>query len=543
MVFNAGQNTSFFENGPQMNLPHSVRLRLQQEGLQVVEDFQDFRDDDLIQAFKNMRTPIPGVSGVPGVQEVLAQDDTVLVTAIAPIPPTPGSPGVIVSAQCAKRLKVASLAFHYYKSIARTATPANMNFSTVLRDFHTEWEAVVKLNKEDKADVPVLSKQIPPLKWIESFKNHLYNTYGIRKCPLQYVVRESAAVRAEADDPLQAGKSYGESGSVVDELISRMSHTDPLYKNDNAMVYSLLEQATRGTIYAMTIKPYARKKNGRDAYLTLLSSHAGKDKWEQTQLERMKFLSNNKWNGKQYSLETFTGYHRSAYIQLQEAAEHVNFQLPTEHSRVGYLINNIENPDPDLRAALAQIRIDTNGMRDNFDLAVEALLPVDPYLKHNKGKKKGAQVSALKGQQDSKTGVDLRWHTKAEYKKLTREQRMELSEWQKSKSGKDTIQKEKLNAGYKPKPSAKSKLKAHIKALEAKLQNQQVPAPTVPTTSTVSATTADLDKIIATVTALKQQQATAASTTVSFQPAATPIPDVTETAKQALKGICKRKRE
>ena len=79
---------------------------------------------------------------------------------------------------------------------------------------------------------------------------------------------------------------------------------------------------------------------------------AGKDKWEQTQLERMKFLSNNKWNGKQYSLKTFTGYHRSAYIQLQEAAEHVNFQLPTEHSRVGYLINNIENPDPDLCAAL-----------------------------------------------------------------------------------------------------------------------------------------------------------------------------------------------
>ena len=57
MVFNAGQNTSFFENGPQMNLPHTVRLRLQQEGLQVVEDFQDFLDDDLIQAFKNMRTP------------------------------------------------------------------------------------------------------------------------------------------------------------------------------------------------------------------------------------------------------------------------------------------------------------------------------------------------------------------------------------------------------------------------------------------------------------------------------------------------------
>ena len=41
-------------------------------------------------------------------------------------------------------------------------------------------------------------------------------------------------------------------------------------------------------------------------------------------------------------------------------------------------------------------------MQDSFDLAVEALLPVDPYVKNNKGKKKGAQINALKGQQDSK---------------------------------------------------------------------------------------------------------------------------------------------
>ena len=138
----------------------------------------------------------------------------------------------------------------------------------------------------------------------------------------------------------------------------------------------------------MTIKPYARKKDGRAAFKTLISSHAGKDKWEQTQLDRMKFMTTTKWNGKSYSLEVFTGYHRSAYIQLQEAATHVNFQLPTQHSRVGYLINNIENPDPDLRAAIAQIRIDTNGMRDNFDLAVESLLPVDPYVQHAKGRKR-----------------------------------------------------------------------------------------------------------------------------------------------------------
>ena len=171
MVFNNGQNTAFFENGPQMNLPANVRNRLQQEGLQVVEDFYDFREDELTQAFKNMRTPIAGVPGIPGLPQVMAPDGiAVAVPAVPAVPPIPGSPGVIVSALCAKRLKVASIAYHYYTSIGRTPTPANMNYTSVLRDFHIEWEAVLKLNKEDKASVPVLSKQVPPLKWIESLK-------------------------------------------------------------------------------------------------------------------------------------------------------------------------------------------------------------------------------------------------------------------------------------------------------------------------------------------------------------------------------------
>ena len=76
-------------------------------------------------------------------------------------------------------------------------------------------------------------------------------------------------------------------------------------------------------------------------------------------------------------------------------------------------------------------------MREDFDIAVESLLPVDPFIKHAKrGGKKGAEVSALKGQQDSRMGVDLRWYKlEDEYKLLTKPQRIELSKWQKTKEG------------------------------------------------------------------------------------------------------------
>ena len=133
----------------------------------------------------------------------------------------------------------------------------------------------------------------------------------------------------------------------------------------------------------------------------------------------MKFLINNKWNGRQYGLDKFTNLHQTAYIQLNEAAIHVNFQLPNEHSRVDYLIDNITNTDPDLRAAIAAIRANTNNMGNDFEATVTFLLPVCPYTKHsrNRNNNNGTAVisdATLIGKSSSKTGVDLRWHTPEE---------------------------------------------------------------------------------------------------------------------------------
>lgn len=468
MAFNNQTHTSFFTNAPQMALTNDQRVRLAAEGLATVEDFADFKEDQLTQAIRNLRTPIPGVAAVIDAAGVIVN------------PAIPAIPPCLISAKCSLRLNVASLAYHYYFSIDRERNPVNMNYSTVLRGFHIEWEALITMSKEDKPDVPALSKHVTPIKWVESFKDCLFRTYGVRVCPLLYVIRESIAVTPEVDDPLETGKSYGSSGSVLDELISRLSHTDPLFKSDNAMVYSMLEEATRSTIYAPTVKPFARTKNGRAAYLAMISSHAGQDKWEKMQKDKTKFLMNTKWNGRQYSLEKFTNLHRSSYVQLEEAQIHVNFQLPTEHTRVGYLLENLNNNDPDLRAAIASVRINTNNMRSDFEAAVAFLLPVCPYMKHrssNSGENR-ANISdaTLKGKHHSKTGVDFRWHTKQEYSKLTKPQRKELYEWQRSKDGKEKMKTEKPSGSNHSSNSAgsnsmtKKQLLAKVKSLEASVQ-------------------------------------------------------------------------
>ena len=83
-----------------------------------------------------------------------------------------------------------------------------MNYTLVLRSFYQEWEAIIKLEAEDKPTVPTLSKNQTPLKWIDSFQDCLSRTYGIRGCPLSYVIREDENVAPEADDPLVPMRSY-----------------------------------------------------------------------------------------------------------------------------------------------------------------------------------------------------------------------------------------------------------------------------------------------------------------------------------------------
>ena len=509
MNFTAVQTTAFFENGPQMNLTAAVRARLALEGLDTVADFADFKEDQLNDAFKNMRT------------------------AIARIPPT------LVSAKCALRLKVASVAFHYYQSIGRTINAVNMNYTNVLKDFYVEYESIELLSEATKPDVPLLHKNNTPLRWIESFKDCLFRTFGVRKTPLLYVVRDSVEVPPEADDPLVNDKAFGSSGSILDELIACLDHDHPLYKSNNAMVYSMLEEATRGTVYAPTIKPYGRRKDGRAAWLSMIASHAGNDKWEQLQKEKSKFLMNTKWNGRAFSLEKFTGMHRSAYVNLEEASDHVNFQLPAEHTRVGYLIDNIHNPDPDLRAAIANVCLDTNGMRSNFEDTVAFLLPVDPYSKHcrsqdNKHHANVSDTSALKGKHQSRTGVDFRWYKPDEYKELTKEQRSELYEWQHSKEGQKVTNKQKRDGGHKPKMSTAKKVKLKVATLEAKLKE-----------SDKNFTYDDIEACIASASTPSKTTYFAASTKAPAKSTPLPAPptDTRAAAAVALKNLLKRKRD
>ena len=222
---------------------------------------------------------------------------------------------VLVSAKCALCIKVASISYHYYDLIGRAITPFNMNYTNVLKVINVEYESLITHCKYTKPIVPLLSKNQTLFKLIESFKYCVFRTYGICHLPLLYVILDDDAVTNESDDPLVAGYSYGALGSVLNEFIIHLYHTDILYKSDNVRVNYLPEEATCGSICATSINPYSRGKYGLIFWASMASSHAGQYKWEESQKTKIKFLIKTKWNGCTFSFGHSIGLHRSSFIK------------------------------------------------------------------------------------------------------------------------------------------------------------------------------------------------------------------------------------
>jgi len=423
MVFTAAQTTAFYTDADQMAVPALTRAQLIVEGLDAIDDLNEFDDDSLKQLFDNLKKPggtipDPNPGAGPGA--------------------TISTPAFVLGAKSQQRLKTAMHAARYYQTVGRELTTANMRWDPVLKNFQESWKALADRKDEDEPDVPKITKALPIMKWTEAMRDHLQRVVGCRMIPLAYVIRDNEDVPAAAP-PLENTQPYStEHGSLVEEMIARASHTHALYREDNASVYYALEEATRGTSYAASIKPFQRRKDGRGAWMALTSQYAGQDKWDAELKRQDELLHTRKWKGTStFSLDRFVAQHRNAYVSMQQCAEYVDFQLPNEFTRVGYLLDAIETSDASLQAAMALVRNDTapGGKRNNFEAAASFLLPHDPVAKkHAATKRPHANISAIdsasiKSGVGKKTGVELRYHTKSEYRKLSKAERSELHEW------------------------------------------------------------------------------------------------------------------
>ena len=425
MVLTVAQITSFFQGAAQMAIPSATRTQLSVEGIKTVNDLLDFDKDSLDQVANNLRRPGGGASPF------------------------------VFGAKSHKRLLVATKLVKFYNTVGRTLSAENMQWNHVMRNFEEQWKALEDRKSEDAPDTPLISKDLPVIKWVEAFRDHLHRCIGSRCVPLAYVIRDDTDVPAVVPT-LATNQPYStEHGSIEFELIARADHGHGLFRDDNAQVYYKLEEATRGTQYAATIKPFQRRRSGREAFESIQNQYAGVDKWEIELKKQDAILHTRKWRGQgNYTLEKFCQHHRNAFVTMQQCSQYVAYQLPNEHTRVGFLLDAIECNEAPLQAAMANIEDDTEiggtptnpipGKRNDFEAAVAYLLPKDPVArKRTQGSKRNVneiseadgstvEISSLKPGM-GKTGVHLRWYTKEEFRKLSKEQRNELIEWRSQK--------------------------------------------------------------------------------------------------------------
>ena len=186
-------------------------------------------------------------------------------------------PGANVSSISVQRLIVAANAVRYYASIGGTMDASSMHYGNFLSAFKIEWEAYESIMSEDDPKVPKIfdrdgDRRI--IRWEPIFLDNLDAIIGA-KGPLRYVLRGEPIVTLEGNNPLDQNSYYGASGGLADELVARLTHIGPIYKNDNAAVYHKIKEAARGTSVESTIKPFSRRKYGRGAFLALIANHAG----------------------------------------------------------------------------------------------------------------------------------------------------------------------------------------------------------------------------------------------------------------------------
>ena len=248
-----------------MGIQHATVVQLALEGVQTVDDLADFDKEALQQLADNLRRP---GGWVPNPDPGAAAGSTI---------PTPAFG---FGAKSQKRLGIACELVWYYNTVGHDLTAANMRWNNVIKNFEIQWKALKTKRDEDTPDVPKISKALPIIKWTEAFQDHLHRVIGVRMIPLAYVTRQDEDVPAVAP-PLMVGQPHSEvHGSIEGEMIARASHTNAMFRDDNAAVYYALEEAARSTSYAASIKPFQRTKNGRGALQALTNQYAGNDMWE-----------------------------------------------------------------------------------------------------------------------------------------------------------------------------------------------------------------------------------------------------------------------
>ena len=442
------------------NDPNARREAIRDEGLQVIEDFAEFHDDD------GIKTLCASVRKPGG-------------TVVDPNNPNNSipNPGHSIPAICEKRMKFAAYGAMLYGQIGRNVTSDSLSRPR-LKEF--DKHAKIVEEHQEPESLPVISKTFGIMKAMDVFPSHLRERIGTAKVALSYVIRKEvnpAQMRALKRDDI-CSEGYED---FMSELIDKVDLTGQNYQEDNAKVFQIMQDMVSGTSHEASIKVHRRSRDGRAAYLALCKHNLGSSKWDRVIEECENYLMKREWNGKnhRFTLKMHISKHRDAFNELTRASQFVAYELPNEVTRVSRLLKSVTSKDATILSAITTIKSNKT-MKGNFEEAADFLLLTAP---HPKEIETSYRISAINMQNDSdkkggkpkekgKTGVELRYYKQHEYARLNDAQKRELQDWRKEKKA---SKKARISAvGTKSEEEAKfGRLEEMIKELTNQNKNLQ----------------------------------------------------------------------
>jgi hypothetical protein len=275
------------------------------------------------------------------------------------------NPGVYVASKAEMNLMSACFMARHYQRTQRILTTTDVVMPRIQR--FTQFKEAEEAYKEP-SDTLKLIKPEKIMDFIDDWPDHIALYNGQQGRPLSYVLRESATVKPEADEP-----SFGETNttfvSLRDEITTRASHQGMEFSIDNARVFELLNDAVNEHKNVKTwINPFAKRKDGRGAWLAFKSHYRGSSEMESIEVAAEKQLTSLIYSGERqrYSFETHVSKHRKAHQELEKAT---GAALP-DGTKVRRLLDSLQVAS--LAVPIATIKAQDN-LRLDFDACVNFL--------------------------------------------------------------------------------------------------------------------------------------------------------------------------
>lgn len=281
-------------------------------------------------------------------------------------------------------------------------------------------------------------------KFNEKFLNYISQIRGRAKAPLSYLIRDHVEVT-----PALRVAYYN---STDERMIATLLHAGEHYSNDNKRLWNELKSLTVDGTGWTYIKRFNRSEDGRAAYMALKAQCEGNSALHTKKVKAYNQIEKARYQGerKTYNFAKYVEAHQNGFNDIIDADP---AEIIPEPKRVRDFLNGIT--DNSLQSGI-DIVLSDPAMLSSFEATQQYLGTLVANRKeHAAGQRDTRAVAAFK--KGPSTKLEDKWYSPEDWRKLSKEEKAEVTKLAHARKSKSKQAKRKLSAMKKSKASKKDK--------------------------------------------------------------------------------------